>query len=77
MTDIRLLELLSHYYTAQKTVVTYMLSAMEAFEDKEMVWMWEALFDWCEAKDRRDELFFTFNNNYARAVMLKEGFGDD
>ena len=74
MNDIRLLELLDTYYTAQRTVVAYMLCAMEAFEDGEMEWMWEALFDWCEAKDRRDELFLKFKNNYARAVMLKDGY---
>lgn len=72
MTDIRLLELLSHYFAAQRTVVAYMLCAMEAFEDGEMEWMWEALFDWCETKDRRDELFSKFD--YARATMLKEGY---
>lgn len=77
MNDIRLLELLSHYFTAQKNVVTYMLSAMEAFEDGEMEWMWEALFDWCEAKDLRTELWKQFIHHYPRAMMLKEGFGDD
>lgn len=77
MTDIRLLELLSHYFTAQKNVVTYMLAAMEAFEDEEMVWMWEALFDWCEAKDLRTELWKQFIRHYPRAMMLKEGFSDD
>lgn len=74
MNDIRLLKLLSHYYTAQKNVVTYMLCAMESFEDGEMVWMWEALFDWCEAKDRRAELWKQFKHDYPRAMMLKEGY---
>lgn len=77
MTDIKLLTLLNDYYTAQKNVVTCMLCAMEAFEDKEMVWMWEALFDWCEAKDRRAELWKQFKHDYPRAMMLKEGLSHD
>ena len=77
MTDIRLLELLSHYYNAQKTVLTYMLCAMEAFEDGDMEWMGEALFDWWEAKDRRADLWKQFKHHYPRATMLKEGFCDD
>lgn len=77
MTDIRLLDLLDTYYIAQRNVLAYMLAAMEAFEDEEMVWMWEALFDWCEAKDRREELWKQFKHDYPRAMMLKEGFCDD
>ena len=73
MKDIRLLELLDIYYTAQKTVVAYMLCAMESFEDGEMEWMWVALFDWCEAKYRREELWKQFKHHYPRAMMLKEG----
>ena len=77
MKDIELLELLDTHYAAQRNVLTYMLCAREAFEDGEMVWMWRALFDWCEAKDLREELWRKFKDDYPRAMMLKEGYCND
>jgi hypothetical protein len=77
MTDIKLLELLDLYSAAQRNVVAYMLCAMEAHEEKEHVWMWDALFYWCEAKDRREELWDQLKSDFPRAMMLKEGVSDD
>ena len=74
MTDIKLLTLLGDYYEEQRTVVFAMLWAMEDFERGRMDSSWAYLFEWCENKDRRDELFIRFKNNHARAVMLKEGY---
>lgn len=74
MTDIRLLELLNDYYGAQRNVVLSMICAMEHFELGREQDSFAYLFDWCEDKDRRDELFLKFKNNYARAVMLKDGY---
>ena len=75
MTDIKLLELLDLYCAAQRNIVAYMLCAMEAHEENAPVSVWDALFYWCEAKDRRNELWSKFKyNNYARAMMMKEGY---
>jgi hypothetical protein len=74
MTDIKLLTLLGDYYAEQRTVVYAILWAMEEFERGRMDSSWAYLFEWCENKDRRDELFGKFKNNHARAVMLKEGY---
>ena len=74
MTDIKLLALLGDYYIAQKNVVSSMYWAMHHFEQGREDASWSWLFDWCENKDRRNELFSKFNNNYPRAVMLKEGY---
>ncbi len=74
MTDIKLLALLNDYYTAQKNVTNSMLRAMVYFEEGYYHGSWLQLFGWCEDKDRRDELFIKFKNNYGRAVMLKEGY---
>lgn len=73
MTDIKLLILLNDYYDEQKAVVCAMMWAIEDFERGRMDASWAYLFEWCENKDRRNELFFKFKNNYARATMLKEG----
>lgn len=74
MNDIRLLELLNDFYDEQKAVVCALIWAMEDFERGRMDTSWAYLFEWCENKDRRDELFFKFKNNYPQAVMLKEGY---
>ena len=74
MTDIKLLALLNDYYTAQRNVVTSMLWAMEEFERGREDSSWAYLFEWCENKDRRAELWSKFKHNYGRAVMLKEGY---
>jgi len=77
MTDIKLLSLLSDYYDEQLTVVYSMLWAMEEFERGHMDASWAYLFEWCENKDRREELWKRFKHQYPRAMMLKEGFADD
>lgn len=74
MIDIKLLALLNDYYIAQKNVVSSMYWAMHHFEQGREDYSWLWLFHWCEDKDRRDELFLKFKNNYARAVMLKDGY---
>ena len=77
MTNIKLLALLRDYYTAQRNVANSMYWAMEYFERGRDDVSWAYLFEWCENKDRRNELFAKFNNNYPRAVMLKEGYDYD
>ena len=74
MTDIKLLALLGDYYYEQRTVAYAMMLAMEEFERGRNNESWAHLFEWCVNKDRREELFAKFNNDYARAVMLKEGY---
>ena len=73
MTDIKLLALLNEYYEEQITVAYAMMLAMEEFERGRNDESWAYLFEWCENKDRRNELFSKFKSDYARAVMLKEG----
>lgn len=77
MTDIKLLALLTAYYSAQRNVVTAMMWAMEDFERGREESSWAYLFDWCEAKDDREELWGRFKHHYPIAMMLKEGFADD
>lgn len=77
MTDIKLLTLLNDYYDEQKAVVCAMLWAMEDFERGRIDTSWAYLFEWCENKDRRQELWQRFKHKYPRAMMLKEGFCDD
>jgi hypothetical protein len=74
MTDIKLLALLGDYYAEQRTVVYALLWAMEEFERGRMDSSWAYLFEWCENKDRRAELWGKFKHNYPRAMMLKEGY---
>ena len=73
MTDIKLLDLLNDYYTAQRNVVTYLLWAMEDFERGREHYSWDNLLDWCEAKDARKDLWNKFKQKYPLALMLKEG----
>lgn len=77
MTDIKLLAMLNDYFTAQRTVVNSMYWAIEYFEQGRMDSSWAYLFDWCEAKDKREELWKRFKGQYPRAWKLKEGFGND
>ena len=74
MTDIRLLELLNDYYGAQRNVVLSMICAVEHFELGREQDSFAYLFDWCEDKDRREELWKKFKHHYPRAMMLKEGY---
>ena len=74
MTDIKLLALLNDYYDEQRTVVYALMWAMEEFERGRMDSSWAYLFEWCENKDRRNELFSKFKSDYPRAMMLKEGY---
>lgn len=74
MTDIRLLELLNDFYDEQKAVVRALIWAMEDFERGRMDASWAYLFEWCENKDRRAELWKQFKHDYPRAMMLKEGY---
>lgn len=74
MKDIELLELLNDYYGAQRNVALSLICAMEYFELGREQDSFAYLFEWCEDKDRRNELFIKFKNNYGRAVMLKEGY---
>lgn len=74
MTDIKLLNLLNDYYGAQRNVALSLICAMEYFERGREQDSFAYLFEWCEDKDRRNELFSKFKNDYARAVMLKEGY---
>lgn len=74
MTDIKLLALLNEYYEEQISVVCALMCAMEDFERGYEESSWALLFMWCEAKDRRNELFSKFKSDYPRAVMLKEGY---
>ena len=74
MTDIKLLTLLDDYYKEQLTVVYALLWAMEDFERGRIDASWAYLFEWCENKDRREELWGRFKHHYPRAMMLKEGY---
>ena len=73
MTDIKLLALLNDYYTTQRNVMLSMLWAMEEFERNREHVSWAYLFEWCEAKDEREEMWKRFKHHYPRAVMPKEG----
>ena len=79
MTDAELLWLIRRYYAEQSDVALCMIGAMNYFESGKEQISFAYLFDWCEAKDRRDELWEQFKHQYPRAVMLKEGvsYGKD
>ena len=77
MTDIKLLALLNDYYTAQRNVVKSMYWAMHHFEQGRMDSSWEWLFNWCEDKDHKKEMWERFKHQYPKAMMLKEGYSDD
>jgi len=73
MTDIKLMALLEQYYGAQRDVAVHMRVALMAFAGGNDASTWLNLFGWCEAKDRREELWKTFKHHYPRAMMMKEG----
>lgn len=74
MTDFKLLALTKDFLAAQQTVVYAMVWAMGSFEQGDEDESWVYLFEWCEDKDRRDELFNKLKNEHQRAMMLKEGY---
>lgn len=73
MTDIKLMALLEQYYGAQRDVAVCMRVALMAFEGGNDASTWLNLFGWCEAIDRRTELWKKFKHHYPRAMMMKEG----
>ena len=77
MTDKQMLELLVNFYQVQKEVVLYMLDAIDMFERGRDIPMWYALFEWCEAKDEREEYWGRFKHHYPDAIALKEGVSYD
>jgi hypothetical protein len=50
-----------------------MLDAIDMFERGREIPMWYALFQWCEAKDEREEYWGRFKHHYPDAMALKEG----
>ena len=74
MTDIKLLTLLYDYYGAQRNVVLSMTCAMSYFAHGREQDSFAYLFEWCEDKDRREELWEQLKHKYYRAVRLKEGY---
>lgn len=77
MTDIKLLALLNDFYTANKKVVLSMLWAIEDLKRGHDQRSWQCLFNWCEAKDARAEIWKRLQNHYPEALMLKEGIFHD
>lgn len=77
MTDTKLLALLNDFYTANKNVVLSMLWAIEEFEKGRDDVSLAYLFEWCEAKDARAEIWKRLQNHYPEALMLKEGIFHD
>lgn len=74
MDDKKLLTLLEDYYYAQRDVVLYLVWAMDDFDKGRDHHSWNNLLAWCEAKDRRNELWGRFKGDYPRALKLKEGY---
>lgn len=77
MTDIKLLTLLNDFYTDNKNVVLSMLWSMEDFERGREQQSWYWLFNWCESKDARTEVWKQLQDHYPEALMLKEGVFHD
>jgi len=73
MTDRQLLALLCDFYQVQKEVVLSMLDAIDMFERGRDIPMWYALFQWCEARDEREDFWKRFKHYYPDAMALKEG----
>ena len=67
------LELLTAYYGAQRKVAFFMDMAMESFELGQEQESFLHLFNWCETKDARRDLWDKFKQKYPLALMLKEG----
>jgi len=77
MTDRQLLALLCNFYEVQKHVALYMMDAIYMFEKGQETPTWYALFEWCEAKDEREEYWGRFKHHYPDAIALKEGVSYD
>jgi hypothetical protein len=73
MTDRQMLALLFDFYQVQKDVVMSMLNALYMFEHGQAIPTWYALFQWCEARDEREEFWKKFKHHYPDAMALKEG----
>lgn len=77
MTDRQLLALLCNFYEVQKHVVLNMMDAIYMFDKSQETPTWYALFQWCEAKDVREEYWDRFKHQYPDAMALKEGVSYD
>ena len=77
MTDRQLLALLCDFYRAQIDVAIQMSDAVYMFERGREIPMWYALFQWCEARDEREEYWGRFKHHYPDAMALKEGVSYD
>jgi hypothetical protein len=77
MTDKQLLDRLCDFFSLQQHVVLSMLDAIDMFERGREIPMWYALFQWCEAKDEREEYWGEFKYYYPDAIALKEGVSYD
>jgi len=73
MTDRQLLALLCNFYEVQKHVALYMMDAIYMFDRGHEIPTWYALFQWCEARDEREEYWGRFKHHYPDAMALKEG----
>ena len=72
MTDIKLLELLSDYYGAQRNVNEYLMLAIQDFEMGLERHSWDGLFRYCAAKDDREELWKRIQSEYPFALYCEE-----
>ena len=77
MTDRQMLHRLCDFFSLQQHVVLSMLDAIDMFERGREIPMWYALFQWCEAKDEREEYWGRFKHHYPDAMALKEGVSYD
>ena len=75
MTDDKLLALLSDFYTANKNMIHILSLSMWhlKYGDEQDQLSWDCLFQWCEAKDTRDEIAVRLKPYNLRAYRLKEG----
>ncbi len=77
MTDRQMLGLLVDFYRAQMDVAIQMSNVLYMFERGQEIPTWYALFQWCEAKDEREEFWSEFKHHYPDAIALKEGVSYD
>ena len=77
MNDKQLLDRLCDFFSLQQHIVLSMLDAIEMFERGRDINMWCALFQWCEARDAREECLVGFKHYYPDAIALKEGVSYD
>jgi hypothetical protein len=73
MTDRQMLGLLVDFYRAQMDVAIQMSNALYMSECGQEIPMWYSLFQWCEARDEREEFWKKFKHYYPDAMALKEG----